>query len=101
MNYYDFIPYLHEDSTVSPVANPFSVTEPGTFPLEPELEPTPVPTPGQGGSSGELPIEKIIEIVMKAIVFITQNSVLMVVFCSGLLGVGFRIIMQAKKTSKL
>lgn len=35
-----------------------------------------------------------------AIGIVTGNEVLMVMFCGGLLGVGFKIVSQAKKASK-
>lgn len=35
-----------------------------------------------------------------AIGIITGNDVLMVMFCGGLLGIGFRVIRQAKRAAK-
>lgn len=39
-------------------------------------------------------------IVTQAVNIITGNSVLFVIFCGGLLGIGFRVIKQAKKAAK-
>lgn len=45
-------------------------------------------------------LSEISSLVTTAIGIITGNTVLMVLFCGGLLGVGFRIISQAKRASK-
>ncbi len=42
----------------------------------------------------------IATLVNKAITIITANSILMVLFCGGLMGVGFRIISQAKRAAR-
>ena len=99
LNYYDFIPYLHDNSTVKPISNPVPVTVPEPFPPEPEPEPEPLPpagSPDVGNTN-----DTIVALVSKAMNIIIANEILMILFCSGLLGVAFKIIMQAKKTSKL
>lgn len=45
-------------------------------------------------------LSEINTLVTTAISLITGNTVLMVLFCGSLLGVGFRIISQAKRASK-
>lgn len=39
-------------------------------------------------------------LVTTALGYITGNDVLMVMFCGGLLGVGFKVIRQAKRAAK-
>ncbi len=39
-------------------------------------------------------------LVTSAVGIITDNSILMVLFCGGLMGVGFRIISQAKRAAR-
>ena len=39
-------------------------------------------------------------IVTKAVSIITDNSVLFVIFCGGLMGIGFKIVKQAKRAAK-
>lgn len=39
-------------------------------------------------------------IVTQAVNIITGNTVLFVIFCGGLLGIGFRVIKQAKRAAK-
>ena len=45
-------------------------------------------------------LTQIQSLVTTAIDIITGNEVLMVLFCGGLLGVGFRVIKSAKRTAK-
>lgn len=45
-------------------------------------------------------LSEISSIVSTGINLITANTVLMVLFCAGLMGVGFRIISQAKRASR-
>ena len=44
-------------------------------------------------------LTEISTIVTQALGIITDNAILMVLFCGGLLGVGFKVIRQAKRTS--
>lgn len=44
-------------------------------------------------------LTEISTVVTQALGIITDNAVLMVLFCGGLLGVGFKVIRQAKRTS--
>lgn len=39
-------------------------------------------------------------VVTSALGIITDNTILMILFCGGLLGVGFRAIKQAKRAAK-
>lgn len=39
-------------------------------------------------------------IVTKAVSIITDNAVLFVIFCGGLMGIGFKIVKQAKRAAK-
>lgn len=39
-------------------------------------------------------------IVTKAVSIITDNTVLFVIFCGGLMGIGFKIVKQAKRAAK-
>lgn len=39
-------------------------------------------------------------LVTKAVGIITENSVLFIIFCGGLMGIGFRIVKQAKKAAR-
>lgn len=39
-------------------------------------------------------------LVTKAVGIITDNSVLFIIFCGGLMGIGFRIVKQAKKAAR-
>lgn len=43
---------------------------------------------------------QVSELVTTAMGVITGNEVLMVLFCGGLLGIGFKIISQAKRSAK-
>lgn len=45
-------------------------------------------------------LTQVSNLVTTAMGIITGNDVLMVLFCGGLLGVGFKIIAQAKRASK-
>lgn len=45
-------------------------------------------------------LTEITTIVTKCLSIITGNMVLMVLFCGGLLGVGYHIISQAKRASR-
>jgi len=45
-------------------------------------------------------LTQIQSLVTTALGMITGNTVLMVFFCGGLLGVGFRIISQAKRAAR-
>lgn len=45
-------------------------------------------------------LTEISSLVTTAFSIITGNDILMVLFCGGLLGVGFRIIAQAKEASR-
>lgn len=48
----------------------------------------------------EAALTTIQTLVSSALSIITANTVLMVFFCGGLLGVGFRIIRQAKRAAR-
>lgn len=45
-------------------------------------------------------LENLSTIASSALTIVTGNPVLMVMFCGGLLGVGFKIIKQAKRAAK-
>lgn len=45
-------------------------------------------------------LTQVTSLVTSAMSIITGNDVLMVLFCGGLLGVGFKIIAQAKHASR-
>lgn len=45
-------------------------------------------------------LTQISSLATSALGIITENEVLMVFFCAGLLGVGFRVIRQAKRAAK-
>lgn len=52
------------------------------------------------GTSITTALSSVQEIVTSALGIITGNPILMVMFCGGLLGVGFRAIKQAKRTAE-
>lgn len=49
----------------------------------------------------ETALTQVVSLVSSAMTVITGNDVLMVLFCGGLLGVGFKIISQAKHAARV
>lgn len=45
-------------------------------------------------------LAEITSLVSSAVGIITGNDILMILFCGGLLGVGFRIVSQAKRAAR-
>lgn len=45
-------------------------------------------------------LTQISSLATTALGIITENDVLMIFFCAGLLGVGFKVIRQAKRAAK-
>ena len=54
----------------------------------------------EGATTLTTALDNIGTVVTKAVSIITGNEVLMIIFCGCLLGVGFRVVSQAKRAAK-